>query len=173
MWGSPVLPPPYEAHAFKGSLVKPWQSTVQPPHPVMLHVLLEEDLGMFSALSLCSALGTTALWGTVPQERINIHSFPIRDSITQDNANSESFWSVLLPTHKHKAKICHLEQDCLTQRFSFPFCLCAPLARELCFCAGQTSECKGNHIWEIMPLLMYKTTKTSPWICHQTKLQYW
>lgn len=43
----------------------------------MLHVLLEEDLGMFSALSLCSALGTTALWGTVPQERININSFPI------------------------------------------------------------------------------------------------
>lgn len=80
----------------------------------------------------------------------------------QDNANSESFRSVLLPTHKHKAKICQLEQDCLTQRFSFPFCLCAPLARGLFLCAGETSECKGNHIWEIMPLLMYNTTKTSP-----------
>lgn len=172
MWGSSVLRPPYEAHAFKGSLVKPLQSTVQPPHPVMLHVLLEEDLGMFSALSLCSALGTTALWGTVPQERMNINSFPITQrlrKIMQIVSLSGLFYFLHRNT-KPKSAIWSRIVWCSD---FLSLSACVHLWRESFFSVLVKRECKGNHIWEIMPLLMYNTTKTSPWICHQTKLQYW
>lgn len=79
------------------------------------------------------------------------------DSIMQDNANTDSFKSVWLPTHTQDKK---LKQHCLTLLFLSFLLICT--FNELFVSVSEISGCKGNDIWEIIPRLMYNTTKTLP-----------
>ena len=106
--------------------------------PVMLNVLLEEDLGMF--LPVCVSLFSLRLH-RAPCHRKGLILIPPKllwDSIMQDNANTESFISDLLPTHTHTQKrikkTCQLEQHCLTQLFGCFLLICtfSELAPSLC-----------------------------------------
>lgn len=81
----------------------------------------------------------------------------------QDNANTESFISDLLPTHTKEdtKKICQLEQHCLTQLFFFY--LSALLVSWLPLCVVKHL---GVRVMISRRLLM------EPKLCHQMQPQY-